>query len=379
MKIYKNAILSKSNVYLIVVIMMWCSEMIYGVKDDEHVFSSCSTSKCWRTSQIPPSYDSHLKIYGDTNSQPSSSSSSPTIPKSTTSPTTTSSPSSVSSSNLPPRQGYPYYMTIGIATIRRAMNDDDDSLDQSTLIKTLSSLFSHLQENDEKLIRIFVFNLQNPPEKHEQFYKAQSIFASYVHDNIISFVVPSADDSLTELLNEDKVEITHGDAIDRVLWRSKENLDFCFIYSFCARFAPYVLFMEDDVLASNKFVPRILDHLSKPPLISNPNHWKYFSLYTPNRVEDRRPVSSFACCTQSVVLQSKDADEITTYIKQRYAKDPIDWLFNKYLNYSNSVMYYALPSVFQHDTTISTLYSKKKVPFHVAYMFDSNYDFEIGR
>jgi len=144
----------------------------------------------------------------------------------------------------------------------------------------------------------------------------------------------------------------------QVIWRSKENLDFCRVYKYCSAFGEYVLFMEDDVKVTNDIIAKILENLSKPPLIHSED-WFMYSLYVPYDVGDndfhRNLPSPFKCCTQGIVFQSSDVNRLTKYIKARYAKKPIDWLLKEYLQISGRSLYIAYPNMVQHIAQVSSL------------------------
>ena len=50
---------------------------------------------------------------------------------------------------------------------------------------------------------------------------------------------------------------TFGDGMDRMIWRTKQSLDFIFLWSLAASRAKYFLQIEDDVIADQLFLPFI--------------------------------------------------------------------------------------------------------------------------
>lgn len=70
-------------------------------------------------------------------------------------------------------------------------------------------------------------------------------------------------------------------------------------YEYCSYFGENVLFLEDDVKASNNFVSRIVDDLQ-----TLQGDWAFYSLYTPHPASANKPYDKFACCTQAVVFRS---------------------------------------------------------------------------
>lgn len=177
-------------------------------------------------------------------------------------------------------------LAVGIATVKRGSTNHP----QSTLLQTLRSLLSKIKPEHEADVKVFAFNLQVPRSDHDQWEAAKVEFSAQAERGVVTFVDPNIE--YGDLLNPTTINRTHGDTIERVLWRSKENLDFAYIYEYCSYYGAYVLFLEDDVAASERFVPRIIQKVNSPPL--SEDDWAFYSLYTPhpnqNNLRDRKSV-----------------------------------------------------------------------------------------
>jgi len=254
-------------------------------------------------------------------------------------------------------------LVIGIASMQRGSPNNP----RSTLLNTLSSVVSKITVAERDTTRIVVFNLQTPPEDHDQI---KTVEEKYKDDILSGFIEVVANwEGYGDLLNPNLIEQTHNDSMGRILWRSKENLDFAFVVDYCSKIAEFILFLEDDVKAANNFISKTLHYFNEPPL-NDKGSWLFFSLYTPYpQVRDKVPVP-FGCCTQAIVFQARDMPALVSYIKERYAKDPVDWLLRDYLTESKRNMYIAIPNLFQHDTTVSTLAEKNFV--HTSPSFREN-------
>lgn len=67
--------------------------------------------------------------------------------------------------------------------------------------------------------------LKNTPNYTNHFFR----FPSQVDAGLIEVISPSP----AYYPNLDKLKITLGDSPERVRWRSKQNLDFAFLMSYC--------------------------------------------------------------------------------------------------------------------------------------------------
>lgn len=75
-------------------------------------------------------------------------------------------------------------------------------------------------------------------------------FPAQVESGLIEVVAPSA----AYYPDLDKLRITLGDSPERVRWRSKQNLDFAFLMSYCQPKGTFYVQLEDDILAKPYYI-----------------------------------------------------------------------------------------------------------------------------
>ena len=51
-----------------------------------------------------------------------------------------------------------------------------------------------------------------------------------------------------------KLRLTLGDSMERVRWRSKQNLDFSYLMSYCQPKGTFYVQLEDDILAKPSYI-----------------------------------------------------------------------------------------------------------------------------
>jgi alpha-1,3-mannosylglycoprotein beta-1,4-N-acetylglucosaminyltransferase A/B len=62
-----------------------------------------------------------------------------------------------------------------------------------------------------------------------------------------------------KLIKNDKI---FNDSIDRVKWRTKQNLDYSYLMSFCSKRGKYYLQLEDDIVAKPSYFSLIKNYVN---------------------------------------------------------------------------------------------------------------------
>jgi len=252
-----------------------------------------------------------------------------------------------------------YRLTMGMASVKRGTTHS-----QTTLLQTLRFITSKMNTTELNSTKLFVFNLQQPPTAHDQIDQVHVEFQNHIQGGFLEVV--NNHKGYGQLLNASTILRTHDDTIERILWRSKENLDFCLVAETASMHGELFLFLEDDVKPTDHFLSKMMKYFDTPPL-NNLSDWFMFSLYTPYPGTKDRTAYPFGCCTQAMVFQSKDIPALCGEIKRKYAQDPVDWILRDYLEASHRQLYFAIPNLFQHVTTISSL--KEKTFMHTSPSF----------
>nr|XP_058956299.1 alpha-1,3-mannosyl-glycoprotein 4-beta-N-acetylglucosaminyltransferase C-like [Pocillopora verrucosa] len=133
------------------------------------------------------------------------------------------------------------FLTIGIPTVERTYKNKTESY----LTATLNSLLtSNVSEDDLKDILIVVF-LADTEESARAIVKKKLLenFSKYMEMNLIHVI--SAPPSFYPRLKG--IPSTLGDGPDRMYWRSKQSMDYVFMFYYSHGLANYYLHLEDDV------------------------------------------------------------------------------------------------------------------------------------
>ena len=110
-------------------------------------------------------------------------------------------------------------VVLGIPTVKRNH--------QSYLQNTLKSIFNNLQPEDDKDTLVVIFVAETDPDFVLTLYKSiKADFQAQLESGILEVISPPAEfyPNWTTSLKQ-----TLGDPLERVQWRSKQNLDFAFL------------------------------------------------------------------------------------------------------------------------------------------------------
>lgn len=137
-------------------------------------------------------------------------------------------------------------LVFGIPTIRREK--------MSYLLDTLASLLDGMSQEskDDSVIVVFI------GETNMEFVTQVAVdvrkrFDSEIASGLVEIVAPSP----SFYPDLDAVPLTFGDSRERVRWRTKQNLDFCFLMMYCQRKARFYIQLEDDIVATPDYASTI--------------------------------------------------------------------------------------------------------------------------
>lgn len=87
----------------------------------------------------------------------------------------------------------------------------------------MDELINRIPVDDLRNTKIILFNANSPPEEHTTIDDIAKNYSDLVEEGILE-VVNVGDH--TEMTHTTKLAQYYGDPLDRVMWRSKEVLDF---------------------------------------------------------------------------------------------------------------------------------------------------------
>ncbi|XP_046545868.1 alpha-1,3-mannosyl-glycoprotein 4-beta-N-acetylglucosaminyltransferase C-like [Haliotis rubra] len=142
------------------------------------------------------------------------------------------------------------FLTIGLPTTRRP--------NASYVIETLRSLVGHTTDEDKNNTTIVIFLSDRNATYAEEFAQNVILWFPTELENGFIHVVRAPDAYYPSLKNLKK---TYGDDMERVKWRSKQNLDYAFLMHYSQPLSEYYLQLEDDVIAVPNYLGQIKSYI----------------------------------------------------------------------------------------------------------------------
>ncbi|VDM63180.1 unnamed protein product [Angiostrongylus costaricensis] len=126
---------------------------------------------------------------------------------------------------------------------------------------TLSSLFDKLDEdyrNDVMVLLMIASNETDAENFSEKTAWIQGNFSKEIESGLMKVIaVPKA----WYRIAVRSVPPTFGDPLERMYWRTKQNIDYIYIMTYASQMCDYYLQLEDDVEAANGYMRVIFNYL----------------------------------------------------------------------------------------------------------------------
>ena len=104
----------------------------------------------------------------------------------------------------------------------------------------------------------------------------------------------------------------YGDSIMRTRWRSKQSLDYSFLFYYCSDLAQYYVQLEDDVIAEANYLPKIRDFTK-----NNSNDWSILEFGARGFI--------------GMMYRNEHLKPLSKFVRFLYWTMPVDWTF-RYFN-----------------------------------------------
>ncbi|XP_012515851.1 PREDICTED: alpha-1,3-mannosyl-glycoprotein 4-beta-N-acetylglucosaminyltransferase B isoform X1 [Propithecus coquereli] len=235
-------------------------------------------------------------------------------------------------------------VVMGIPSVRREVH--------SYLADTLHSLISELspQEKEDSVIVVLIAET-DPQYTAAVTENIKALFATEIHSGLLEVISPSPH----FYPDFSRLRESFGDPKERVRWRTKQNLDYCFLMMYAQSKGVYYVQLEDDIVA-------------KPHYLST---MKNFALQQPS--EDWMILEFSQLGFIGKMFKSLDLSLIVEFILMFYRDKPIDWLLDHILwvkvcnpekdakhcdRQKANLRIRFKPSLFQHVGTHSSLAGK---------------------
>ncbi|XP_066435171.1 alpha-1,3-mannosyl-glycoprotein 4-beta-N-acetylglucosaminyltransferase A [Eleutherodactylus coqui] len=193
-------------------------------------------------------------------------------------------------------------IVMGIPTVKRKV--------KSYLSETLHSLIDKLSPEEKLDCVIIVFIGETDLDYvHGVVGSLEKEFATEIGSGLVEVISPPA----TYYPDLTNLKETFGDSKERVRWRTKQNLDYCFLMMYAQRKGIYYIQLEDDIVAKQNYFSTI----------------KNFALQLSNEEWMILEFSQLGFIGK--MFQSPDITLIVEFIFMFYKEKPIDWLLDHIL------------------------------------------------
>ncbi|XP_021368044.1 alpha-1,3-mannosyl-glycoprotein 4-beta-N-acetylglucosaminyltransferase C-like isoform X1 [Mizuhopecten yessoensis] len=230
-------------------------------------------------------------------------------------------------------RNYTSYLTIGIPTVQREGVD--------YLEDTINSLIKNTQVKERKEVIILVFLVDQEHDKVTQ--RAKKLYEAYrehVDSGFIQLVHPDHQ----YYPDFSKLHRNFNDSEARVAWRSKQNIDYAYMFLYSKNLSQYYMQIEDDVLTAKSYLSQV-----KRFVKSRPSKIKWFCIQ----------FSHLGFIGK--MFRAEDLQSIAEFLLMFYSEQPGDLLINYMKKIKTQFKDILMkPSLFQHRGVISSLKDKKQ-------------------
>uniref|UniRef100_W5MXF9 Alpha-1,3-mannosyl-glycoprotein 4-beta-N-acetylglucosaminyltransferase C n=1 Tax=Lepisosteus oculatus TaxID=7918 RepID=W5MXF9_LEPOC len=223
------------------------------------------------------------------------------------------------------------YLTVGLSSVKRKKGN--------YLLETLNSIFT--QSSDEELKEMVVVVLLADFDKDWNIQVVKDISLRFPHHVLKGhlMVIHAPQEQYPHL---EGLKRNFNDAPDRVYFRSKQNVDYAFLFNFCANLSRYYVMIEDDVLCSKNFFTSIKKFLTS----RKDSFWVTLEFSKLGYI--------------GKLYHSSDLPRLAQFLFLFYQEMPCDWLLGHFraLLAQKEVIRFR-PSLFQHVGLYSSFQGTK--------------------
>ncbi|XP_066275885.1 alpha-1,6-mannosyl-glycoprotein 4-beta-N-acetylglucosaminyltransferase-like isoform X2 [Branchiostoma lanceolatum] len=227
------------------------------------------------------------------------------------------------------------FLTIGIPTVKRDQN-------ATYLVSTLDSLIEHTTAAEREQIVVVVFLADFDTDYNRNLSLEISRKYSQHLDNGFMQIIQAPRSFYPTL---EGLKIKFKDSPERVRWRSKQCVDYAFLFQYCLNLSEYYLQLEDDVVSTQNFLTGIKEYLG--------------------RVKDDWTMLEFSeLGFIGKLFRSSELQRFADFLLLFYQELPSDLLLHTFLHIMrpdmqpNAKKFIRKPSLFQHVGQHSSLAGK---------------------
>ena len=138
----------------------------------------------------------------------------------------------------------------------------------------------------------------------------------------------------------DKLPRTYGDSVHRVAWRSKQSLDYAYLYYYCKDMGEYFVQLEDDIRAVDGYIEKMKSFIR----INSHKKWSVLEFGSIGFI--------------GMAYRGEHLESLAKFVRFFYWIMPVDWLFRYYNDiylYQSTKRFAIKPSIFKHVGKFSSL------------------------
>ncbi|XP_041861046.1 alpha-1,3-mannosyl-glycoprotein 4-beta-N-acetylglucosaminyltransferase C-like [Melanotaenia boesemani] len=229
------------------------------------------------------------------------------------------------------------FLTVGMSSVKRSKG--------SYLIPTLQSLFSQSSPEERSSMVVVVLLADfDVSWRIATVNEIKTVFAVELEQGQL-VVIHVSQDWYPPLTG---IKRNYNDAAERVTFRSKQNLDYCFLTTYSVGVGQYYLQLEDDVSSAKNFLTTIRRHVEEQ-----------------NRKKETWAMLEFSTLGFiGKLYKSTELPLLARFLFLFYQEMPCDWLMTHFrLLMTQKEPILLKPSLFQHMGTFSSFqgtYNKLK-------------------
>ncbi|KAJ6224392.1 hypothetical protein RDWZM_002937 [Blomia tropicalis] len=235
---------------------------------------------------------------------------------------------------------------FGIPTVKRPV--------ESYLIETLQNLIQNLSSEEQQQACFVVLIAETDMEFVQK--TADEIvlkFPNQVKMGLIEIISPPAE----YYPDMNKLKATLGDSMERVQWRSKQNLDYAYLMMYCQQKGIYYVQLEDDIITKPSYLVKMHSFAIKHTL--NNADWVILDFCSLGFI--------------GKMFKTTDLSKLILFFVMFYNDKPVDWLLDNFVDTKicsfdfdkrmckkakQKIWILHKPSLFQHIGTHSSLKGK---------------------
>ncbi|GFY72961.1 alpha-1,3-mannosyl-glycoprotein 4-beta-N-acetylglucosaminyltransferase B [Trichonephila inaurata madagascariensis] len=237
-------------------------------------------------------------------------------------------------------------MVMGIPTVKRPI--------ESYLIPTLENLIENMdeKEREDALLIVCIAEIDKDYVK-EQTQEIRNRFQKHLDSGLLEVIAPSEGyyPDFNSLRN------TLGDTVERVRWRTKQNLDYAYLMMYAQAKGPFYVQLEDDIL-------------------TKPHYLTIMKNFAFKKLRENKEWIILDFCQLGFIgkmFKAVDLSKLVTFFAIFHNDKPVDWLLDHMIQtkvcrfdrdskdcrkQKDNVWIHYRPSLFQHVGTHSSLKGK---------------------